>query len=268
MSNGNARMAPQADGSVWRLRKRLRNALFKFSNRVFGPDLTHRFRLARLCLDAYGKLQTAAGSAQRRQARFERDNPDLPWFVPDSIIYLEALLNPRFAGFEWGSGRSSVWFSRRVAHIICVEGRRDWYDQVKTRIHDLNLEDRIDLRLRAVTSEHNFDGEQVSQYSREIDTVPDMSLDFLVVDGHFRIECLLRGLSKVRPGGVLVLDNSDLPEFEPFHAVLTDAASRTFSNGIWETTIFIAPGPHAFAPALADLQSTPGLEAFRQFMLP
>jgi len=57
-------------------------------------------------------LVEAVSPARRRQARFERKNPDAPWFVPRRSITSERELRPYFVGFEWGCGRSTEWFAR------------------------------------------------------------------------------------------------------------------------------------------------------------
>jgi hypothetical protein len=40
----------------------------------------------------------------------------------------------------------------------------------------------------------------------------DESIDLFIVDGLDRMQCVREGAAKVRRGGVLVLDDSDLPE--------------------------------------------------------
>jgi hypothetical protein len=55
--------------------------------------------------------------------------------------------------------------------------------------------------------------EQVPRYVSVIDEFPDESLDFVLVDGHYRQACVLAALSKLRPGGLLAVDNTDwLPD--------------------------------------------------------
>ena len=51
--------------------------------------------------------------------------------------------------------------------------------------------------------------DNVRDYVAAIDEFEDGSLDIVIVDGRYRPECLHRGESKVRPGGLLVLDDTD-----------------------------------------------------------
>jgi hypothetical protein len=211
--------------------------LLKFVfNRLFGKELIHRSRLARWFNQRWLAIVEVLSPARRRQARFERENPDAPWLVPAAIAFLEQEMRPEFVGFEWGSGRSTLWFARRIRYITSVEGRRAWYDEVTRWLVKDDLAERVTLRLAEVTSEHNFSSEEIERYAGVIDGVVDGSLDFILVDGHFREACLLRIASKLRPGGLLIIDNTDVLPKTMLDALRT-ADSQSWNNGISETTV-------------------------------
>ena len=46
-----------------------------------------------------------------------------------------------------------------------------------------------------------------SAYARVLEEFPDASLDFVLVDGIFRNYCAVGSVSKVKPGGLIVVDN-------------------------------------------------------------
>lgn len=228
----------------WKFKRRVFWLLIHVSNRLFGKELIHRSRLAGLLNRRWLAVVEALSPARRRQARFERENPDAPWLVPAAIAYLEQELRPEFVGFEWGSGRSTLWFARRVRHITSVEGRRGWFDEVTRWLAKNDLAERVTLHLAEVTSEHNFSPVEIERYAGAIDSVDDGSLDFIVVDGHFREACLRRVANKLRPGGLLIIDNTDvLPA--TLLDILRTADSRAWNNGISETTVIrnIQAGP-------------------------
>lgn len=52
---------------------------------------------------------------------FQRRHPDAPGLSPEAVSLLSTLLEPTHAGLEWGSGRSTIWFARRVAELVSVE---------------------------------------------------------------------------------------------------------------------------------------------------
>lgn len=210
--------------------------LIRASNRLFGKELIHRSRLARWLNQRWLAIVEVLSPARRRQARFERENPDVPWLVPAAIAYIEQELRPEFVGFEWGSGRSTLWFARRVCHITSVEGRRAWFDEVTRWLTKDGLAERVTLHLAEVTSEHNFPPVEIERYAGVIDSVVDGSLDFIVVDGHFREACLRRVANKLRAGGLLIIDNTDVLPATLLDTLRT-ADSRAWNNGISETTV-------------------------------
>lgn len=220
----------------WKFKKRIFWLLIRVSNLLFGKELIHRSRFARWLNQRWLAIIEALSPTRRRQARFERENPDAPWLVPAAIAYIEQELRPEFVGFEWGSGRSTLWFARRVRHITSVEGRRGWFNEVSRWLAKDDLAERVTLHLAEVTSEHNFSPVEIERYAGVIDGVVDGSLDFIVVDGHFREACLRHVANKLRSGGLLIIDNTDImPKtlLDTFRTV----DSRAWNNGISETTV-------------------------------
>ena len=49
-------------------------------------------------------------------------------------------------------------------------------------------------------------------------------------------------LSKIKPGGFLILDNSEWEKYRPIFQVVTSWGRLVFENGVWQTTIFQKPG--------------------------
>ena len=221
---------------LFKLKRSSFRILTLISNRLFGKELIHRSRLARWFNLCWLAVVEVLSPARRRQARFERENPDAPWLVPAAIAFLEQELRPEFVGFEWGSGRSTLWFARRVRYITSVEGRRAWFDEVKRWLAKDDLAERVTLHLAEVTSEHNFSPVEIERYAGVIDGVVDGSLDFIVVDGHFREACLRHAANKLRPGGLLIIDNTDVLS-ETLLDTLRTADSHSWNNGISETTV-------------------------------
>ncbi len=184
-----------------------------------------------------GQLIENFSPANRKKAKFENQNPDAPWFATNSISYIEKILKPEFTVFEWGSGRSTIWFAQRVEKVISVEGNRDWFDNVNNELNEKNLNHKVELYFKEISTSYDYDPKEVEEYISVIKNFPDRSLDVVVVDGHCRHECLKACISKVRPGGYLILDNSDLPEFADFLSSLQLAEKKSFQDGVQETTI-------------------------------
>jgi hypothetical protein len=224
-------------------KKRLFRALVRLSNALFGRDLTHRSRLAGALLRGVDALVGLISPARRRQRRFEQANPEAPWFAPASLPVIDDLLEPGFQGFEWGTGRSTLWFAERVAHLTSVESDADWADRVRRWLDEMTPSGKVDLRLIAIPVRHDFTTDQVAGYLAPISEFSDHHFDFIVVDGLFRRECLGAARPKLKPGGYLIVDNADLPEIAEALASLSGCRVGVFSNGIWETAIYRAPVP-------------------------
>lgn len=156
------------------------------------------------------------------QRYFQRTYPDTPVVVANASVLLNAWLRPTDRAFEWGSGRSTIFFARRVGSLISVEHDQQWYSEVQKRLKREGLEHKVDYRLISAIGDQ-MDEPQESPYAKAIDAVPDGSLDFVIVDGQMRLRCAERALDKLKPMGLLVIDGANryLPnDFEGGHTTL------------------------------------------------
>ena len=69
---------------------------------------------------------------------FQQQDPNAPWLTKEAVNFLSAYLKETDCGFEWGSGRSTLWFARRVKKIISVESDKAWYDKVSSQAGSAN----------------------------------------------------------------------------------------------------------------------------------
>lgn len=135
---------------------------------------------------------------------YEMTHPREPWLARGAIRYLDKHLDRQGLGIEWGSGRSTQWFGPRLGRLVSVEDNQAWYMKVKRQTaHMAN----VDLRLL------NASGGAASPYVQVIEDFDNASLAFALVDGSERHACVTAVLSKMAAGGLLVVDNSNWPEF-------------------------------------------------------
>jgi predicted O-methyltransferase YrrM len=167
--------------------------------------------------------------------------PERPWIVPASIGWLRRRIRSDWSILELGSGRSTVWFARRAGRVLSLEDNEFWFPRTRERLEEAGLVN-ADLRLRAV---EDFPGEVAS--------LPDESFDLVVVDfleapTVTRIDCVKPAMKKVRPGGYLLLDDSDRPGYAKAFELLSGWRFRRFTGvkDEWpeacETGIFQRPG--------------------------
>ena len=127
---------------------------------------------------------------------YERRHPDHPWLTEEANSILSTLLKPTDTGLEWGSGRSTLWFSKKIKKLTSVENNELWYDKVKKLLDENNL---TNVSLLFKESE---------EFINAADKFKNNCLDFVLVDGGFRGECANKIISKVKKGGFIVIDDA------------------------------------------------------------
>lgn len=160
----------------------------------------------------------------------ERQHPDAPWLTRPMIDILETWLRPNDVGLEFGSGRSTIWFTRRIKHLTSVENDPEWYAKVKVSLQEtgggINLADRVDYHL----CESELDYIHIAK-SMKIN-----SLDFCLIDGAARDHCALASLDKLKPGGILIIDNIDryIPKEKPSFAPNSRSLKEGYASEAWQ----------------------------------
>lgn len=145
-----------------------------------------------------------------RRAVYDRRHPGEPWLSPRAIRFLETSLRPTWTVLEWGSGRSTTWFGARVGRLTSVEHDERWYAIVHRRLATAELS-TVDLRLVPVEHPPHTPPDAITTvpaYVAVADEFPDASLDLAIVDGAYRPLCVLAAVAKIRPGGLLLVDDT------------------------------------------------------------
>jgi SAM-dependent methyltransferase len=130
------------------------------------------------------------------QIVYQRRHPDAPWLGHEMVRILENWLMPEDRGFEWGSGRSTIWFAERIGSLVSVEHNSAWYSRVNAELKAKGLKN-VEYHLC----------EDEAQYRRVATQYPSQSFDFILIDGVARDECALAAISMVKPGGIVVVDD-------------------------------------------------------------
>jgi predicted O-methyltransferase YrrM len=176
---------------------------------------------------------------------WEKRNSDKPWLCPGTVRFCETRLNKSMTALEFGSGRSTPWFAARVGHLISVEHNSAWHQQIRQQIETAAITN-VDYRLVPLNhpeaeGEHpKYDPEP--DYVAAIDQFPDASLDFVVVDGHYRTHCIRHALPKIKPGGYLLVDDINLwPSVDVFQIPKQWRIADDSTNGlkrciIWQSS--------------------------------
>ena len=175
---------------------------------------------------------------------WERRNPDKPWLTPGAVAFLESRLKNDMSALELGSGRSTLWYASKVGRLLSVEHHAGWYESVNSELvrHDLRNVDYRYVPLDHPESDpERFEYNLLPAYVAVVADCLDESLDFVVVDGHYRSTCIMAALSKIKPGGLLLVDDANMwPDNEPPVPCEWPEVSRK-TNGIKFTVIWRKP---------------------------
>lgn len=182
----------------------------------------------------------------------------LPWMTYDAIEFLTEISAPETIVFEWGSGGSTLFFSKRCHHVTSVEHDAKWSDFLKERLELLSV-NNVDYREipgeviadwkerdyrnpdHFISNDKGSSGLSFERYVKAIDAFPKDYFDIVVVDGRVRNCCVKRAIARVKEGGYLVVDNTDRGYYLEGFTELQDAS-------LWEKKEFQGPVffQHAF----------------------
>ena len=124
-------------------------------------------------------------------------NP-LPWNTYSYIDFISQRLLEDYKIFEYGAGYSTLFYSIQVHNIFAVEHNAKWFDELN------NLIDKERVKLFQENDE-----EQFAAFPLSLDT----KFEIVIVDGIVRNACVRCGVSALSSSGVLILDDTDRPEY-------------------------------------------------------
>lgn len=178
---------------------------------------------------------------------WERTHPDEPWLTPGAVAFLKGQLRPDMVGLEWGSGRSTRWYAAHLARVMSVEHHHGWYERVRAELEQAGVRN-VDYRYLPLSHPEKTPSlpryEPLPPYVGVVRDFPEGTLDFAVVDGHYRQACVLEALPRLKPGGLLLVDDTTMLPSLAEWGVPSDwpIASHT-SNGLKTTTVWRKPVP-------------------------
>lgn len=216
--------------------KRLRVRLTRIL--VGTPGKKTRFHTLRGELVAPREWPAAGGALLRR---LRGTTYDRPWLTPQAVRFLDHIIKPDWVVAELGAGASTAWFGRRAGRVLSIESDPTWANRVELTLLMAGVRN-VEMHLVSL-------GEFDDELAR---IAPASPLDLIVVDqlereAGDRVESVRRGRQFVRPGGYLVLDDSDRAEYAGAFDHLAGWSQRRFVGvrpfpfQATETTVFQRP---------------------------
>jgi hypothetical protein len=148
----------------------------------------------------------------RERRSVDLNGAPLPWIAYPAIALLSRRVRPDMAVFEYGCGASTSWWAARVARVIAVE-------------HDAEWAARVGASLPPNATVVHVPLDESGTYARNALT-HGLSCDVVVIDGRDRVRCVDSAIRALTAHGVIVLDNSDRPQYAPGLRTLAEAGFR------------------------------------------
>lgn len=159
--------------------------------------------------------------SRKRGIPVDNEGGPLPWYTYSTIAFLLSRLPPDIDVFEYGCGLSTLWWMRRARLVISVEHAGPWAESI---------------RLKAESNVQIIDvpSGQDEVYANTIASVGWL-FDVIIVDGENREACLQLAPNYLKPDGIIILDNSDRPQY---HGAISHLRNANF-----RCVDFIGMGP-------------------------
>lgn len=179
---------------------------------------------------------------------------DVPWWTYRAIDAVDEWLGGRprpVRVFEYGSGSSTLWLSRRADEVVTVEHDTDFAAIMAERVAaagnvTVRVVPAVPMQRPAVPSRKSgYAGLDFSRYVAAIDG--SQRFDVLVIDGRARQACLMHALPYLAPDGLVVFDNSARRRYRA--AITRAGLTETRCRGLTPTlpypeqTSLLTPSP-------------------------
>jgi hypothetical protein len=125
-------------------------------------------------------------------------NP-IPWVTYSFIDFIKDRLKKQHTVFEFGSGNSTYFYAKYAGIVVSVEHDKEWFDKIiSTKPENAEL----------IYCELVRDGD----YCR-VPLKLEETFDIIIVDGRDRVNCCKQAVNSVSENGVIVLDDSERPDY-------------------------------------------------------
>ena len=123
-----------------------------------------------------------------------------PWLSNTAIDLIKQRVGWNMQVFEWGTGNSTLFWSRYVKTVVSIEHDQAWYMKIKDIVPS-------NVMLKWVELEYG------GTYCQEILKM-DHNFDIILIDGRDRVNCAINAVRKLTPTGVIIWDNSERAEYK------------------------------------------------------
>jgi len=159
-------------------------------------------------------LLTTYGYAESLRSRLpvDEDGNSIPWMPYCVVALLKQRLRSDLKVLEFGAGFSTLFFMERVASVTSIEHDAEWLRRLEKRVSS-----NVTLLATASSQEKDYcmrAGDSTNRY------------DVILIDGIHRVCCFRVALEVVSENGVIILDDSERPEYVEVFELASEAGFR------------------------------------------
>lgn len=118
-----------------------------------------------------------------------------PWFSYPAIEYLKGLDLSKMTVFEYGSGNSTLFWSKYSAGVTSIENNTKWFNLTSKKLKS-NKNSQLILEKNKI--------KYINSINRN-----KTRYNIIVIDGEYRFECSQEAIKRLKLGGFIILDNSE-----------------------------------------------------------
>lgn len=146
---------------------------------------------------------------------------EIPWITPEAIHSLFLFLKPHHSVLEFGSGGSTLFFSKMAKDVLSFETLPHWYSKMEETLKGPKWSN---VSLHFATT--------LEKCSR---IIGDRKFDVILVDACElnRYDLAIMARELVNPNGIIVVDNYDAPYCHNLNDMFTDCKQNTFNDSHW-----------------------------------
>jgi hypothetical protein len=171
-----------------------------------GPTVVKVARLAANLVAHPGYIAPYVSNCISRRSPLELE---IPWFSYSAIRFLDQFVKARMLVYEYGSGGSTLYFSKHSGRVVSIEDNKQWYERITRVVHERDIKN-VNIRFTPA----NLCSVGLFRASGYPDALPKELADIVVVDGseldevQVRPVCFTIAETRIKSGGVIIVDDS------------------------------------------------------------